>query len=363
MNKRVLVLATTYSDNNGNLNLMYIHSRNEYYAAHDVDVTVLNFAAKESYDYCGLPVISLEDYEKSSAEYDILISHAPNLRNHYKFLKKFADRFPRLVFFFHGHEVLRLRETYPPPYEFSSHESIFNRIKSSFVQDAYDAVKLRVWHDYFPSVRDKLTLVFVSGWMKSRFVRNVGLDLSDYDVRIIPNSVGTLFEEKCYNASARKDFDFVTVRSVLDGSKYCIDFVNELAKANPALRFLVIGKGEFFEHYEKAENITLVQKRLRHDEILAALDSAKCALMPTRLDAQGVMTCEMASYGIPVITSDIDICREISAVLDNIILIENDRLIELLPLLKRAEELAHLPKNGAYFAENTVGLELALINE
>ena len=33
--------------------------------------------------------------------------------------------------------------------------------------------------------------------------------------------------------------------------------------------------------------------------------------MPTRRDAQGVMSCELATYGIPIITSDLSICHEI----------------------------------------------------
>lgn len=66
---------------------MYVHTRNVYYANHGIDVTVLNFSAVESYEYENIRVITLADYESSSEQYDILVAHAPNLRNHYRFLK------------------------------------------------------------------------------------------------------------------------------------------------------------------------------------------------------------------------------------------------------------------------------------
>ena len=33
--------------------------------------------------------------------------------------------------------------------------------------------------------------------------------------------------------------------------------------------------------------------------------------MHTRTDAQGVMMCEMATFGMPLITSDISVCHEV----------------------------------------------------
>ena len=68
---------------------------------------------------------------------------------------------------------------------------------------------------------------------------------------------------------------------------------------------------EYFDIYEKAKNIEWLDKTCNHNEIIKLLNEAKCALMPTRTDAQGLMACEMATFGIPLITSDIPVCHEI----------------------------------------------------
>jgi len=107
----VFVLATDYPDNTGKVTLMYIHSRNLYYTSQGIHVTVLNFAAQESYVYQGITVITLQDYVKNNLRYDVLICHAPNIRNHYFFFLRYGNRFPRFIFFFHGHEVLKIRNT------------------------------------------------------------------------------------------------------------------------------------------------------------------------------------------------------------------------------------------------------------
>ncbi|MCB6992804.1 glycosyltransferase family 4 protein [bacterium 210820-DFI.6.37] len=356
---KVLVLATDYPNNDGGVSLMYIHSRNAYYALNGIDVTVLNFSAHKKYTYEGIKVITLNSYEKNYDKYDILICHAPNLRNHYKFLKKYGNRFLRFIFFFHGHEVLRIRENYSAPYSYMETKSVTN----SFVQDIYDSYKLAVWRRYFPQVREKSEFIFVSEWMKNKFERYVQLNLKGYKTHIIHNNVGEVFETHNYDYTTKKLYDFITVRSNLDGSKYCIDVVNRLASENPGLKFLVIGKGKFFDHIKKADNLTWEDRGLMHSEMPEVLNSARCALMPTRLDAQGVMMCEMATYGIPVLTSDIDICQELAKEFKNFILINNTKFIDLTTVLQSIKSMYRLSKNKSLYAKNTVGAEVALIKE
>lgn len=354
---KVLVLATDYPDNNGHVTLMYIHSRNVYYKTHGIDVTVLNFSADAKYDIDGIKVISLSDYEKSEETYPVLICHAANLRNHYRFLKKYGDRFQKYIFFFHGHEVLKVRETYSTPYPYMKTRSITD----SFLQDIYDDYKLSVWRHYYPRVKEKSIFIFVSGWMKTKFEHYVRLNAGEFEHYIIPNNVGKIFEEQSYDPSKTKKYDFVTIRSNLDGSKYCIDVVNKLAKEYPDLSFCVVGKGAFFEHNSKPGNITWLNKGLSHEEIPNVLNSARCALMPTRLDAQGVMMCEMATFGIPVITSDIDICQELTQMFKNMIMFNINEKCNLHDKLKDAEKMYLIEKNDLLFSANTVGKEVSII--
>lgn len=82
MGKKILVACADYPDLNGNLAMMYVHVRNRYYVAHGMDVVVLNFRATFDYIIDGIRVISLKTYKNQKRLYNILICHAPNVRNH-----------------------------------------------------------------------------------------------------------------------------------------------------------------------------------------------------------------------------------------------------------------------------------------
>lgn len=359
--KRILVLAADYPNNHGGVTLMYIHTRNVYYTNQGIDVTVLNFSAAQSYEYENIKVITLTDYESCGGQYDILIAHAPNVRNHYRFLKKYQDRFARLVFFFHGHEVLKITDTYSQPYSYVKKSGWLR----DMMQNCYDAFKLRIWRNYYPSVVDKSDYIFVSGWMLNKFCKYTKLPQSALKdrIHIIPNSVGRVFEEQSYDKTVQKKYDFVTIRGNLDGSKYCVDVVNELARNNPDYKFLVVGRGKYFDHVEKVSNLDWMDATLKHTQIIDVLNSARCALMPTRLDAQGVMTCEMASFGIPVITSNIDICQEISKLLGNVILFDHNNTDLNMHTLEPAIQAAGNCEISHYFyAEQTLHKEVELLN-
>lgn len=76
---------------NGNVALMYVHTRNLYYAEKGYDVVVLNFRATKGYCFQGIPVITINDYKNSKDKYQLLIVHAANLKHHYRFLKRYED--------------------------------------------------------------------------------------------------------------------------------------------------------------------------------------------------------------------------------------------------------------------------------
>ena len=126
----------------------------------------------------------------------------------------------------------------------------------------------------------------------------------------------------------------------------------------------MIGKGKFFEHYTKADNLTWINTTLNHDDIIRTLQTARCALMPTRTDAQGLMMCEMASIGMPVITSDIPVCHEVFDDFENVALIPNDDLtVDLNGICKRLEEKLPYKKNEKYYNKNTSAKEIELIKK
>ncbi len=358
---RVLVLATDYPGINRKEAHRFVHVRNLFYQTQGIDVTVLNFAAKADYQYEGIPVVCPQTYKTSVQQYDLLLSHQPNIRQHYLFLRRYGDRFPRFVLFFHGHEALRFSKAYPKPYSYVSSSKV-----KALLRDMYDIFKLSVWRRYIPKMIDKTTLIFVSQWMFGEFQKSIRLtpDALKGHYHIIYNGVGELFEKKTYDAKKQKAFDFVMIRGNLDGSKYGVDLVNELAKNNPEAKFLMVGKGKYFDHNDKPSNLVWENRTLNHQEILDVLDSARCALMPTRQDTQGLMTCEMATYGMPVITSDIPVCHEVLDSFPNVYMIGNDAVdTQLLPICASLEKQLPYLKNDVFFKRNTCAHEVEVIKK
>lgn len=68
---------------------------------------------------------------------------------------------------------------------------------------------------------------------------------------------------------------------------------------------------------------------MHHDEMMFCMNQCRYALMPTRRDTQGVMSCELVTYGIPLITSDLSVCREIFAGIKTVAYIDNDESMNI----------------------------------
>lgn len=353
---KVLVLVEDYPNNTGGRNLMYVHTRNLYYHNKGIEVDVVNFSSSKSYIIDGINVLTLNEYKlKHQNNYDLLIIHAANLRHHYLFLKKYGKLFNRFLFFYHGHEVLKINKVYPEPYYF-----VKGNVIKKIAQNIYDSIKFMIWRLYIPKIKYKSTFIFVSEWMLSEFEKWIKISRDDLKDRyfITYNCVAECFEKESYNDKTTKEYDFITIRGNLDNSKYSVDIVNDLAKENPSLKFLLIGKGDFFNYFAKSENIKWLNTTLNHEEIMKALNTARFALMPTRTDAQGLMMCEMAAFGIPVITSDIPVCHEVFDGFSNVYFINNNTTTDLSFIMSDDSKCI---KDDRYYYENTVGREYNLI--
>lgn len=359
---KALVLVADYPNMDGGVKLMYVHTRNKYYVQHEIDVTVLNFSANANYIIDEIPVITLNSYKKSNETYDVLILHAANIRNHYCFLKRYEKKFNHLIFFFHGHEVLKLSEVYPEPFSYTkkSSKAIIE------LQNLYDDFKVSVWHRYLPKLAYKSDYIFVSRWFYNEFKKYVRLNnhtLKSH-IHIINNSVGNVFEENSYRFDGDKKYDFITIRSYMDDSKYCVDLIDNLARKYPEYHFLMIGRGRFYQVHDVPQNVTWINKFLSHEEILHYIDESRCGLLLTREDTQGVMTCELSVYGIPVITSDIEVCREICGELHNVALISNEiSTVDLTFVYNKLITNYTTQKSRAYSYSNTVSREECLIKK
>lgn len=353
---KVLVCSTAYPTLDGGRAMYYVHSRNIYYLKENIDVVVLNFRADKNYCIDGISVITLEEYKKNPISADLLICHAANIRNHYTFLKKYGDLYKKKVFFVHGHEVLHINKYYPEPYYY-----IKRSVLKKNLQDLYDDYKIRTWRKYYLQNLDNIKIIFVSNWILNQFCSEFKIKKSEIEksVAVIPNSVGEFFEHNSYTLKEKK-YDFLTIRNYLDGSNYCADIVVDIAKKNPHYKFCIIGKGEFFKHYECPKNVTYIEKELTHDEMRGYMDSSVYALLPTREDTQGLMACEFATYGMPLITSDIDVCKEVFDSCENVAFISN-KTPNIDIAMRKLQSNRSYDKWRKYFADNTIKKEIEFL--
>lgn len=352
----IYVLVENYPSDKNKYAMAYVHPRVKGYINAGFSVRVISFSCKENYQYDGIEVYSAKcGLESLKVTRDnILISHAPNIKHHLVFIAK-AWRYDiqKLLLFFHGHEVLKTTKYYPKPYKFNKRAKCQYRL-----QNIYDLIKLPVMKYSLKYLlkRKKCELIFVSSWMLN--ATNVSLSMNlkiGSHIHIISNSLNPYIKEAGYQLQNKKA-DFVTIRP-LDQSKYAVDIVMRFALKHPSWTFHIYGKGEYFNYNEKPDNVRLINDYIVPQEMPFILNSYKCALMPTRLDAQGVMMCEMASYGIPTIVSDIEVCHEMLDTYDNVLFLNNDHFdctIEQIPQSLSAP-------NNKFSIENTIDKEISLL--
>jgi len=361
---KILVAVQDYYLPNQKPLSFYVEIRTLYYKQHGLDVEVLNFRSKIDYTVDGVNVYSYKSVvgKIKNREYNVLISHQPNLRSHLFLFLRYGKCFKKKIHVFHGHEVLNVRRVYSKPYAYDRSASLAKVV----FREIYDWIKLFVWNKVYKNDTRDTHYLFVSKWMYGEFLKWTKIKESEISLvsSITYNCVGKDFETLVYDHTSKKKYDFVTIRANLDGSKYCLDLINKLAFSHPNLKFLVVGKGIFWSHNRKASNIEWLDTYMGHDEMIEVLNQSKCALMPTRTDAQGLMMCEMATFGIPVVTSNIPVCKEVFQSFDNVAYIDNDNIrdVNLENILSNLKKDEPYVKNEKYFAKNTVENEIKLIN-
>lgn len=341
---------------------MFVHVRCKHYLKNSgVDLTVVGVSAKDSYQYEGVNVITLKTFlEKCKTEkFDVLVIHSPLYSVLKCFIKDCEESFKKIIFVFHGYEALRVDKVYPKPFPYMKPPLLkrLRRILSEY-KKLYGLRKLcRI-------LEDKLHYVFVSNWMQQAFAKWTKIKVAREKSCVIYNCIGEEFLTHSFKEKMEKNYDFLSIRSSFDGSKFCVDIVTELAEKYPNYKFCLIGKGNYFDYNKKPENLDVVNASLTHKEVIDYCNNAKCALMPTRQDTFGVMTCEMATFGMPTITSDIAVTKEVFNNFQNVIFVENVvSRIDLEEVYNKAINIPIPPKNKTYSMENTSFKELELFKE
>jgi glycosyltransferase involved in cell wall biosynthesis len=355
--KPIYVLSETYPSNQKKYQMAFIHPRVKAYINAGFSVKVISFLASKSYEYDGVNVLSVKDASSELEGCDgiVLMSHSPNLRNHIPFIKKWDGIISNLFLFFHGHESLPITKYYPHPFCFMYKE----RIKY-LIHYVYDCFKIRGLKHFIEErlVKGNTELIYVSNWFQHEAFKIMGLtEYNKNHVHVINNGLNPYLLEGHYNPKECLA-DFITIRPI-DISKYAIDLVVQFAEKHPECKFHVYGKGTYFNHHKCPDNLTQIDKFLSPWEIPDILNRYKYALSPTYQDTQGVMMCEMASFGIPTIVSDIDVCHEMLDDYPNVHFLSNDNFD-----CDIADIPSPLNKVIDRFAfEKTIGKEIELLKE
>ncbi len=360
---KLLVLSQDYPDESDSQKFGYVHSRNKYYIAAGLNVLVLAFNAQKEYIFETVTVTNADSFKRKFDInlFDAIISHAPNWRNHLRFLYT-HEKTKRIFFFIHGHEALKRSDYYPLPYP--KFRSKFFFLKRGIV-NLYDNLKLIALKNYFTKrlLSQQVKLIFVSEWMKNEFLRNINIwsELIENNSVIIYNCAAKELLDFKYNCSSMEKIKIITIRQ-FDNPKYAVDLVLKAANDNPQFEFHLFGYGKFFEDVIVPINLKIFNKFFDHQSMPDLLNQYTAAFMPTRLDSQGVMMCEMASYGIPLITSDLPICHEMLKGFSNVFFISNNS--EKIPLEDFINSINLNSKNNKdkFSFENTVLSEIKYFN-
>lgn len=354
---KILILCNQYPSLDCYSKGTFFHVRNKYYLYMGCDLDVISFTSKNNYCLDNIDVYTPAGFNKDINCYDLIVCHAPHYKTQIKFIKKYCHD-KKVVFFFHGNEVLN--EIKNNPNQFMHYGSLEKIIKiQCYIKNS---IKLLIMKYVLLSINGEY--VFVSNWMKEKALHYLGIREKSISGRchVINNSVGEVFEKSKYDLEKQKTYDFVTIRGFLDGAKYGIDLVVKLALCNPNNKFLIIGQGNFFDKNPIPKNVTLIKKSLTHEEIIDFLNDARCSLLLTRWDSQGLMTCETATFGMPTITSDIDVCHEMLDSFDNVAYIDNNGCDDMNLSLILDDLIRRMPyrEEKRFYAENTVEKEIEL---
>ncbi len=317
---KLLVVSQSYPSEKNLYQNAFIHSRCCYYRDLGIDFDVLSFSCTKPYIHEGINVYPEKDIltKIRHNNYNAAILHSPNLRNHLRFFWKNKDKLNKFFFILHGFEVLQTSVYYPKPYHFT-------KSTPSFIVNIYDKLKRIVLKALISKyIGHKIKLIFVSNYLKNIFLDNVSIDkeLVENNSDVIPNPINKYLIDTSYSSSKKRKNLAVTIRS-FDKSVYAVDILVKIALSNPDYEFHLYGKGDYFKHNKQPKNLLIKGDFINPTDFKNLLDEYQLAIMPSRHDSQGVMACEMAYFGIPLIASNTPAAQEFLSKNENVRLIDN----------------------------------------
>ncbi len=353
--KKVLVICQNYPSRENPFSQPFIHNRlKEFYKV--FDLSVVSFAATESYEMDGIKVYSEKDFSKhfGMTTFDSLISHAPNIRNHYRFILRNFFNFMNILFIFHGYEVIDIQKRiynqptqlkFPHPYPLIS--KIYHKLKLPITSLFLSILK----------TLKKCNFIFVSQELLKEATEDLKCNLfkNEKDTFVVNNPINSIFNSTSYQPT--NEFDFICIRP-FDDPKYGIDIFIKLAEYNPEFSFHLHGKGTLPVFKTWPSNLKVFHKYISPMELPSILNKYRAAILPTRWDSQGVLACEIATLGMPLLTSELPVCKEMLSDLKNVIFINNNNFHEI--KLSELKLVSHKTFSTIFSHERTTNKEIEI---
>ena len=314
-NSDILVVTPGYPTLDNKYNCGFVHTRVKAYQKENwnVDVTWIGpYNSTSSYNYDGVHVVKSNYYFLrcllQKRKYKKILIHF--FDNNYANVLESVDTSDTMLYFYlHGAETLywdwpKLASRYfLPPSEINDELRNLFKIKDFFIKK-YNNIKNAKW-------------IFVTNWTKNRCEELLNIKFNNSDV--IPCLIDTdLFKYEKKDPELRKKI-FV-LRKFDDINSYSLDTVVrvilELSHRDifSDLEFDIYGRGSLHDTLlapiKDFPNVHIYDKFLTHEEIRDVHHNHGIALFPTRFDSQAVSSCEAASSGCAVITSDIPGIRQ-----------------------------------------------------
>jgi glycosyltransferase involved in cell wall biosynthesis len=326
---KILVICQDYPNSRNPSVMTFAHARDVSYREFGHEVEVLSFAAKTAYERDGIPVFPEIGLNRHVGEFDVWVMHMPNLRNHLRWLLKHRAMLKRLIMIIHGHEFITWTSCVPQVFPIAWN---WKTVLKQWAGYCYDWLKLKIWRIYFQTRLGRRTsLIFVSDYILKEAERCIGVSFDNLGIehKVIHNPIHRAFEGNRYTQPTSPLADFVTIRP-FDEPKYGVDIVCRFARSHPRYTFHIHGRGEYFKHCQPPPNVTVIEQFYPPQELPKLLGQYRCALLPTRWDSQGVLMCEIAAFGMPLLVSDLEICRQMVGTFPNVGFFSNDLTEETL---------------------------------
>lgn len=325
---------------------IYVHARVLEYVkkGHICNIYCLNNKIENTYIFDNIVVYQGNNkFLKSNMlknKFDLIVMHAPNPSEKYFVINNFPD--VKVVCWIHGLDALSGAFTYPYlGFKVSNIVRFVFRLKEDFK-------KIKSWKVFLNTVNPKI--VVVSEWMKIEAEKFLNMKFNN--IIKIPNHV----DEEVFKFKQRKG----NVRKILcirphSSSKYAIDLAIS-SFSNSSYKLDIYGKGPLLKHHKRLAkkcnaNVEFIEKFFNKSELSKLFNDYDIAIMPTRLDSQGIMVCEMNISGLPVITSDILGNKEYET--KGTIRLKNDKFY-VTDLLNKINDNQELEKLSKYAHEDMI---------